>query len=200
MDRDSNGPGIHLQGVASHDPVVQAAFDLTCESFGTRFRICYPRPTIERVVLPLLKRVLLPFLKPNSTKVPRETATTGPANGTLMLMDGEDPELMGLFLEAVGGTDAPIVSIQTAYKGVGMMGISIDEGKYQVKTIRKFVDKVGVSYPVFSDAAGTPAWHTFGIKAIPTLFLIDQDRQIVAQWQGSVDHKVVEKEIQKHIR
>ncbi|MBS10361.1 MAG: hypothetical protein CME19_02005 [Gemmatimonadetes bacterium] len=86
-----------------------------------------------------------------------------------------------------------------ADKGVVVMGISIDEGKDRVKKIRKFVDKVGVSYPVFSDAAGTPAWHTLGIKAIPALFLIDQGRQIVAQWQGNVDHKVVEKEIQKHL-
>ena len=59
------------------------------------------------------------------------------------------------------------------------MGISIDEGKDRVKKIRKFLDKLGVSYPVFSDAAATPAWRTFGFKAIPAL---------------------VEKEIQKHLR
>ena len=85
-------------------------------------------------------------------------------------------------------------------KGLVVLGVSIDEDKDRIKKVRKFVDKVGVSYPVFSDAGATPAWHTFKVKAIPALFLIDRDGQIVAQWLGGVDHQAVESEIQKHLR
>ena len=87
-----------------------------------------------------------------------------------------------------------------AEKGLVVVGVSIDEGADRVKKIRKFVDKVGVSYPIFSDARPTPAWHTFKIKAIPALFLIDRDRRIVAQWLGDVDHQAVEMEIGKHLQ
>jgi thiol-disulfide isomerase/thioredoxin len=85
-------------------------------------------------------------------------------------------------------------------KGLVVLGVSIDEDKDRVKKIRKFVDKVGVSYPIFSDARPTPAWHTFKVKAIPALFLIDRDGQIVAQWLGNVDHQAVEAEIKKHLQ
>lgn len=87
-----------------------------------------------------------------------------------------------------------------ADKGLAVLGVSIDEGKDRVKKIKKFVKKVGVTYPIFSDAAATPAWHAFKVKAIPALFLIDRDGRIVAQWLGAVDHAAVEKEIQKHLR
>lgn len=80
-------------------------------------------------------------------------------------------------------------------KGLVVVGVSIDEGEDRIKKIRKFVDKVGVSYPIFSDARPIPAWHTFKVKAIPALFLIDRERQVVAQWLGTVDHQALELEI-----
>ena len=85
-------------------------------------------------------------------------------------------------------------------KGLIVLGVSIDEGKDRIKKIRKFVDKVGVSYPILSDAKSTPAWHTFKVKAIPALFLIDQDNKIVAQWLGGADVLSVENEIKKHLQ
>lgn len=84
-------------------------------------------------------------------------------------------------------------------KGVAVVGISIDEGKDRIEKIRKFVDKLDVTYPVLSDARQTPAWHAFKVRAIPALFLIDRDRQIVAQWLGTVDHKKIEAELKKHL-
>ena len=86
-----------------------------------------------------------------------------------------------------------------ANKGLVVVGVSIDEGKDRIKKIRKFVDKVGVSYPIYSDARPTPAWHTFRVKAIPALFLIDESREIVTQWLGTIDHEALEREIQKHL-
>lgn len=53
--------------------------------------------------------------------------------------------------------------------------------------------------PIFSDTRPTPAWHTFKVKAIPALFLIDQDGQIVAEWLGVVDHQALASEIERHL-
>jgi len=80
-------------------------------------------------------------------------------------------------------------------KDFAVLGVSIDEGKDRVVKIKKMVDKMDISYPIFSDAAQMPAWHQFKVKAIPAMFLIDGDGQIVAQWTGKIDEKDIEKEV-----
>lgn len=86
---------------------------------------------------------------------------------------------------------------QHASKDFVVMGISIDDDKDRIKKIRKFTDKMDITYPIFSDAQPIPAWHQFKVKAIPALFLIDKQGQIVAQWTGQVDHKTLTKDISK---
>ena len=83
--------------------------------------------------------------------------------------------------------------LQDAYadKGLVVAGVSIDEGKDRVKKIERFLKKVKVSYPIFTDAKENPAWNQFKVKAIPAVFLIDADGQIVAQWTGEVDHATI---------
>lgn len=80
-------------------------------------------------------------------------------------------------------------------KGLVVVGISIDEGDDSIKKIKKFIDKKNISYPIFSDAKQMPAWHLFNVKAIPALFLIDQNQQIVAQWIGNLDHEIITAEV-----
>ena len=80
-------------------------------------------------------------------------------------------------------------------KGVEILGVSIDEGKDRVRKIVKMVDKLDISYPIFVDAKQTPAWHRFRVKAIPAMFLLDGNSQIVAQWVGKIDFDEVEKEV-----
>jgi thiol-disulfide isomerase/thioredoxin len=82
-----------------------------------------------------------------------------------------------------------------ADQGLVVLGVSIDDDKNRIRKIEKFVDKVGVSYPIFSDAKQDPAWNIFRVKVLPTLFLIDEKGQVVAQWTGEIDHKLVEDEI-----
>ena len=84
-------------------------------------------------------------------------------------------------------------------KGLEVLGVSIDEPKNRIEKVEKFVKKVGVSYPILVDAKRVPAWHQFKVKAIPALFLIDGDGQVVAQWTGKMDHKEIEKAVQKHL-
>ena len=80
-------------------------------------------------------------------------------------------------------------------KGFVVLGISIDEGEDSAKKIKKFIDKAGISYPIFLDAKPTPAWHIFKVKAIPALFLIDGNGQVVAQWTGKIDHNQIKNEV-----
>ena len=74
-------------------------------------------------------------------------------------------------------------------------GVSIDEDKNRVVKIRKMADKLGISYPVVVDAKPTPAWYRFTVKAIPAMYLVDREGQIVAQWTGKIDFEDVEKEV-----
>jgi len=79
--------------------------------------------------------------------------------------------------------------------GLVVLGVSIDDDKARIKKIKRFVDKVDVLYPIFSDAKEQPAWDAFSVKVLPTAFLIDPNGQIVAQWIGKIDHKLVEEEV-----
>ena len=80
-------------------------------------------------------------------------------------------------------------------KGFNVWGVSIDEDKDRVEKIKKMVDKMDISYPIFVDAKQTPAWYQFKVKAIPAMYLLDGESQIVAQWTGKIDYEEVEKEV-----
>ena len=84
-------------------------------------------------------------------------------------------------------------------KGFEILGVSIDEDKDRLKKIKKMVAKMAVSYPIFIDAKQTPAWYQFKVKAIPAMYLLDGESQIVAQWTGKIDYKEVEKAVLKHL-
>ena len=64
------------------------------------------------------------------------------------------------------------------------------------QTKQKVIQEMKISYPVWQDTKKRSAFETFKFKCVPTLFLIDQKRQIVAQWVGKADHKAIEKQIQ----
>ena len=87
------------------------------------------------------------------------------------------------------------LSANHADKGLVVLGVAIDDDKNRIKKIERFVDKVDVSYAIFSDAKENPAWHMFKVKVLPTLFLIDREGQVVAQWTGKVDHEKVAAEV-----
>ena len=83
--------------------------------------------------------------------------------------------------------------------GLAVWGVSIDEEKDRLRKIRKMVEKLEITYPVFVDAKETPAWYQFKVKAIPAMYLIDAESQIVAQWTGKIDYEEVEREVLKHL-
>lgn len=79
-----------------------------------------------------------------------------------------------------------------AAKGFSVVGISIDE---EHDKARKFAEKKKLAYPVYLDAAETPAWSTFHVRSIPAVFLVDAQGRIVQQWLGKVDMKEVEQAV-----
>jgi peroxiredoxin/YHS domain-containing protein len=70
-----------------------------------------------------------------------------------------------------------------ADKGFSVLGISIDESK-DAKKVGKFAAEKKVPYPVAIDAAHSPVWERFRVKAVPAAFLVDREGNIVAQWTG----------------
>ncbi len=84
-------------------------------------------------------------------------------------------------------------------RGLDVLGVSIDEDKDRIKKIRKMVGKMNISYPIFVDAKQTPAWHQFKVKAIPAMYLLNGESQIVAQWAGKIDYEEVEKEVLRQL-
>jgi len=83
--------------------------------------------------------------------------------------------------------------------GLVVLGVSIDDDEARIKKIKRFVDKVDVSYPIFSDAKEQPAWDAFSVKVLPTAFLIDPNGQVVAQWIGKIDHRQIEEEVASRV-
>lgn len=84
-------------------------------------------------------------------------------------------------------------------KGFEVLGVSIDEDEDRVKKIKRMVNKMDISYPVSLDAKQTPAWHQFKVKAIPAMYLLDRESQIVAQWTGKIDYEEVEQEVLRRL-
>lgn len=73
-------------------------------------------------------------------------------------------------------------------RGLVVLGVSIDEEKDRRDKIEKFLRKQKITYPIAIDAKAVPAWHQFKVKAIPAMFLLDRDGQIVRQWLGRIAH------------
>ena len=72
-----------------------------------------------------------------------------------------------------------------ADRGFTALGISIDEDG---KKAEEFVDKHDIAYPTALDGGDSPAWAAFGVKAVPTAFLVDPEGNIVRRWVGAWKH------------
>lgn len=77
---------------------------------------------------------------------------------------------------------------QYGSSGLTVLGVSIDEDGE--KKVRPFIAKRKYTYPILLDDQSS--WKSFGVKAIPALFLIDKEGQIVKQWVGKPDKKDVD--------
>jgi peroxiredoxin/YHS domain-containing protein len=78
-----------------------------------------------------------------------------------------------------------------AEKGFTAIGISIDEEG--AKKVKPFIEKRKFSYPILLDDSGQ--WKIWGVRAIPAMFLVNKEGQIVKQWTGKLDKKEIEKAV-----
>jgi thiol-disulfide isomerase/thioredoxin len=76
-------------------------------------------------------------------------------------------------------------------KGFSVVGVSIDEKG--ARDVEPFLAKRKFTYPMLLDQAGN--WQKWGVRAIPALFLLDKNGQIVRQWTGKADKKEVERAV-----
>ena len=72
-----------------------------------------------------------------------------------------------------------------ASQGLRVLGVSIDEKG--AKHVREWLDGRDFDYPMAVDTSDSPAWFHYGVPAVPAMFLIDREGQIVAEWKGMVD-------------
>lgn len=80
-------------------------------------------------------------------------------------------------------------------RGFTVLGVSIDEDPAVV--VPKFIKKKEIRYPIALDSAEHPAWYAYRVAAIPAMFLIDGDGQIVAEWRGDIDTKEVRQTVEQ---
>jgi peroxiredoxin len=89
-----------------------------------------------------------------------------------------------------------LVTLQQDFynRGFTVIGISVDQG--DIKLVRKFIDKMGVNYPV---AMGTPevAKGFGGVIGIPVTFLVDRKGNIVKSYSGFTDLKILEHDLKR---
>jgi peroxiredoxin len=79
-------------------------------------------------------------------------------------------------------------------RGFTILALSIDTN---VDAVAPFVRRYGLSFPVGVDSGAMVA-RTYGMRALPTTYLIDGRRDVVAlavgarNWDGPTAHAVVE--------
>jgi peroxiredoxin len=79
-------------------------------------------------------------------------------------------------------------------QGFTVIGISVDQG--DAKLVNKFIEKMGVNYPVAMGTAEV-AKGFGGVIGIPVTFLVDRKGNIVKSYSGFTDHKILEHDIQR---
>lgn len=72
---------------------------------------------------------------------------------------------------------------------VVVLGVSIDEKG--AKVVKPFIEKRKFTYPILLDGGDKPDWQQFGVRGVPTLYLVNSNGEILRQWSGKPDKKEV---------
>lgn len=89
-----------------------------------------------------------------------------------------------------------LIDLQNEFgkKQFAVLGISMDTGGRRAKIVSKFVEKLGINYPVA--LADDKIDKDFGgIIGIPQSFLVDQEGHVVKSYPGYADHTVFKNDI-----
>ncbi len=89
-----------------------------------------------------------------------------------------------------------LIEMQDKYRARGftILGISMDEGGRKV--VAKFLEKLGVNYPVIIGSTSL-ARGFGGVMGVPATFLVDREGNLVKRYDGYVSEKILSGEIEK---
>ena len=80
-------------------------------------------------------------------------------------------------------------------RGFSVIGISVDQ--QGPANVERFVATRKLTYPIAIDDLKDPVALRFGVRALPTAFLVDGKGRIVQRWIGSPDLKELEARLAK---
>ncbi|MEO6462968.1 MAG: TlpA disulfide reductase family protein [Candidatus Eisenbacteria bacterium] len=82
-----------------------------------------------------------------------------------------------------------------AARGFTVLGISVDQ--QGPANVERFVTSRKLTYPIAIDNPRDPVALRFGVRALPTAFLVDGKGRIVVRWVGSPDKKDLERHLKR---
>jgi peroxiredoxin/YHS domain-containing protein len=112
-----------------------------------------------------------------------ETASLADYKGKVVLLD-----FWGTWCGPCVKTVPELQKLHTKYSGKGFTVLGAAVGDTSSK-VRDFIKKRKVTYPMLLDDSG---WKKWGVQAVPAMFLVDKNGQIVRQWRGVPDKKEVD--------
>ncbi len=90
--------------------------------------------------------------------------------------------------------------LERLYRKLGAAGLEvIGISSEQRGTLEKFYREHPSPYPLYSDVAGT-MWRRYGITAVPTLMLLDENGYIQKVWPGAPNEAALEKAVREAMR
>lgn len=81
-----------------------------------------------------------------------------------------------------------------------VLGLAIDEGHGGGIRARRFAQGAGVTYAIFHDFSSLQAKSQLDVEAVPVLFLVAADGEILRRWDGEPDFSEVEAELKKALQ
>ena len=66
-----------------------------------------------------------------------------------------------------------------------VLGISVDQ--HGAAPVEKFIAEHGLTYPIAIDDPQDPVSSRWGVRVLPTAFLVDREGRIVRRWTGAAD-------------
>lgn len=87
------------------------------------------------------------------------------------------------------------IDIQSEYasRGVAFIGVSMEKAG----TLKTFVNRMGINYPVLADSA-SQAFTKYGpIRGVPTTFVVDKGLKIYKIYIGSRSRETIEQDVKE---
>jgi cytochrome c biogenesis protein CcmG, thiol:disulfide interchange protein DsbE len=86
-------------------------------------------------------------------------------------------------------------AVQERWEGQGFTVLGISVGDHGPAAVEKFVSDHDLTYPIAIDDPENPVASRFGVRALPTAFLVDRQGRIVRRWTGAADPEELDRRL-----